>query len=413
MRLPLMNIRFNSICFLLMLALFVGSCKKDEINNGSASSIKIISTDNEPKQVILLSSKGGVMLAILTSGDVIFPPNDQELLLLNSDGDVLRRLTLSDSLFQHVSAVPAMDGGFFICASTNTLPYIAIYHLSDAGDILWSKSFDVKLGTNLNQPVACISRDNHYLVMYQSYGSGYYLWKGDVAGNEVFNAKFPIPNAIHYGTGLNYGERYSNIYQPNDTQIVVQGITIDRYESDVENCFLRVVNENMAKKWYSSNFDSTRIELGAGFAYIDGKIILFGTKSDNAFLEYFGDPFIRVYSTAGNFEGETLIPRVEGTPTIIKRVVPSPDGGYLLIGSNNQYSQGELVSPNKIAIIKLNFDASVSWTRAISTGYPSRGFDAVYHSDGSIGVAGLLKERDNENKLMYLHLDATGNIINN
>lgn len=407
------NMKLTAILFLLVLPVVISSCKKDEMSSGGGASIKIITTVNEPKQVSMVSSSSGVALALITSGDVIYPPVKQEVFILNSNGGVQRRIQLSDTLFQHMSAVPGMDGGFFICASTNTLPYIAIYHLNDAGDIVWSNTFTVKSGTNLNQPIARLSRDSHYMVMYQSYGSGYYLWKGDVNGNEVFNTKLPIPNAIHYGTGLNYGERYSNFFQPNDTQIVIQGITVDRYEFDIENCFLRVVSESLVKKWYSDNYDSTHLELGAGFTYINDKIILFGTKSVNSFYEYFGDPFIRMYSTAGDYEGETLIPRVEGTPTIIKSVIPSPDGGYLLVGSNNQYIQGELVSPNKIVVIKLNHDTSISWSQAIYTGYPSRGFDAVYHGDGTIGLLGFLKERDNTNKLMYLHLDASGLIINN
>jgi len=32
---------------------------------------------------------------------------------------------------------------------------------------------------------------------------------------------------------------------------------------------------------------------------------------------------------------------------------------------------------------------------------------------GSIGVISLLKENNSMNKLIYMHLDATGNIINN
>lgn len=401
------------VLFFLCLTAIVVSCSKDELNGVNNSSIKVISTDTEPKQVKLVSSHAGTLLALSTSGDLIIPATRQELILFNALGVVKRRISLSDTLFQHMSAVSGIDGGFFICGTSNTFPYIAIYHLDDSGEIKWSKTFPVKFGTNLNEPVAKISLDNHYQVMYQSYGSGYYIWKGDVDGNDISNIKFPTPNAVHYGSGLNFGERYSDFFQANDSLIIVQGITIDRYENDIENCFLRAVKENMVKKWYSNNYDSTHMEAGAGLAYINDKIVLFGSKADNQYYEYFGDAFARTYSTSGDFEGEVIYPRVGGSATRINRSIPSPDGGFLLVGSNNQYSQGELVSPNNIILMKLDHNAVFDWSRAIKTDYPSRGFDAVYLADGTIGLIGMLKEKDKTNKILYIHLDASGMIVNN
>ncbi|HNS12871.1 MAG TPA: hypothetical protein PKM97_09690 [Bacteroidia bacterium] len=401
------------VLYFFCLASIVFSCKKDDLTGGSNSSIKVISTVTEPKQVKLVSSNDGTLLALSTSGDLIVPASHQELILINAGGVVQRRISLSDTLFQHMSAVRGINGGFFVCGTSNTFSYIAIYYLDDSGEKLWSKSFTVKFGTSLNEPVAKISPDNYYQVMYQSYGSGYYIWKGDADGNEVSNIKFPTPNAVHYGSGLNYGERYSDFFQVNDTLIIAQGITIDRYESDIENCFLRAVNENMVKKWYSDNYDSTHMESGAGLAYINDKIILFGSKADNQYYEYYGDVFARTYSTSGDFEGEIVYPKVGGSDTRIRQSTPSPDGGFLLVGSNNQYSQGELVSPNNIVLIKLDHNAVFNWARSIETDSPSKGFDAVYLADGTIGLIGLLKEKENANKIVYMHLDASGVIVNN
>jgi len=405
----------RSVCLAacLLLLLPAVSCKKEIPATVIPSSIRIISTANEPKRVNMVSSAGGMQLVYITSGDLIEPPVRQELFLLRPTGESAGQVHLSDTLFEYIRAVPGIDGGFFICATSDLFSQMAIFHVNDQGAVLWSKSIVVKSGTSLREPDIRISRDQHYLVMYQSYGSGYYLWKGDAGGTEVFNKKFPTPNAIHYGSGLNYGEKYVNLFQPNDTLFIVQGITYDQYEERVENCFVRAVSENLAKLWYSDNYDSSRIESGAGLAYEADRIVLFGASADNLAYEHFGDVFARRYTTSGIFEGDLAYPRAGGTPTTVNRVVTAPGGGYLLAGSNGQLPQHDLVSPNQPVLMKLNPDLSTAWTRVVQTGFPARGHDVVYHSDGTIGLIGLMKDNYATNKVLYIHLTALGEVINN
>ena len=398
---------------ILLAVMIWGSCKKDESGTIQPSSIKIISTENEPKQVNMISSNTGEILAYVSSGDLVVPPDHQELFILNSNGDIQNKFSLSDTLFQHLCTVPALDGGFMICGTANTFPYIAMFHVSNTGEVMWSKSFQVKFGTNKNRPAISISHDGNYLVMYQSYGSGYYIWKGDVNGNEISNSKYPTPNSMHPGSGLNYGEKYVDFLQVNDTLIITQGINYDEYDQLIENCFLRAVSENMVKKWYSTNYDSAHFEFGSGLAYVNNKVILFGSRSDHKLLEYAGNPFIRTYNTDGTFEGDRLLPQVGGTPTIIRKSIRTPEGGYLLVGNNNQLPLNDLVSPNQAILIKLGPDLAINWSRVVNSGYPVKGYDAVYHKDGTIGLIGLMKDNYSENKLLYMHLDGGGGIINN
>jgi hypothetical protein len=389
------------------------SCDKEIIDSESNASIKLVSTISEPKMVKMVSSTYGNLLAFFASeeqGDSAFR---QELFLLNQSGEVLKNVFISDSIYQYMNVAPALNGGFMVCASNNSSSYFSLFHVGDNGEVIWTKNVPVSVGSIINEP-SIITYDYYYMVVYQSYSWGYYMWKGDAIGPDIFNKRIPIPNARHYGSGLNYGEKYSRFMQANDSMIVIQGITYDLYDEMIENCFLRTVDENINKKWYSTNYDSTHIESSSGLFYsVDNKIVLFGTKSNEAILSGYGDAFTRTYSLTGILENEIVYPQTGGTPNTIKQTIKSPDGGYLMIGSNNQLATNIVVSPNQLTLIKLNADLTTNWSKTIDTDVPSKGFDAVYLSDGSIGVISLLKQNNSINKLIYLHLDPTGNIINN
>ncbi|MBK7762120.1 MAG: hypothetical protein IPI46_01955 [Bacteroidetes bacterium] len=375
----------------------------------------MIQTINEPKQVKMVSSINGNILAYVTSGTNFPLPLKQELFLLKPNGEVIKTIQLSDTIFQHIHAMKGVDGGFFVSASSNNLPFIANYKINDNGQIAWSQiNLLSSSNYNINAPAVCLSFDQQYMVMYQQYGSGYYIQKISTSGSEITKTKLPSPAANHYGTGLNYGEKYSQFFQANDSLIIIQGITYDLYDQLIDNCFIRALDNNLSKKWYSTNFDSTHIENSSGlYSSYQNKILLFGCKTSNSIFEGFGDVFIRTYSLSGILENEKILPRIDGTPTLIKNILKTPDGGFILVGSNNQLSANDVVSPNKIALIKLNEDLQLSWSKTLETSDPAKGFDLTYLPDGSMALIGLLKDKLTTNKLLYLHLDPNGNIINN
>lgn len=399
------------ICTMCLLTFI--SCNKETIDPESSASIKLISTSNEPKKVKMISSTSGNLLAFFSSeqlGDSAF---QQELFLLNQQGEVLKKVSVSNAVYQYLNAVPSLNGGFTVCASNDGDSYFTLYHIGNNGEIIWTKTIPVLVGTILNEPNINVY-GNDYMVVYHSYSWGYYMWKGDQDGSIIFNKRIPIPNSKHYGSGLNYGEKYTRFMQANDSLIVIQGITYDFYDRMIENCFLRTVSENVEKKWFSSNYDSTHIESSSGLFYsADNKIILFGSRSTDIVFAGYGDYFARSYSLTGTLENEIVYPRMEGSPNTIKQTIKSPDGGYLMVGSNNQLPSDIVVSPTQLMLIKLNADLTLNWFKTMNTNVPSKGFDAVYLSDGSIGVISLLKENNSVNKLIYMHLDAAGNIINN
>jgi hypothetical protein len=398
-------------CLACLLTLI--SCDKETMDSEDNASIKLVTTNSEPKKVKMISSTYGNLLAFFSSeveGDASF---QQELFVLNESGEVLKNVFISDSTYQYMNAVAALNGGFMVCASNDGSSYFSLFHIGDNGDVIWTRNVPVAVGSIINEP-SIITYDNNYMVVYQSFSWGYYMWKGDANGADIFNKRIPIPNARHYGSGLNYGEKYSRFMQANDSMIVIQGITYDLYDEMIENCFLRTVDENINKKWYSTNYDSTHIESSSGLFYsADNKIILFATKSTEALMAGYGEAFSRTYSLTGILENEIVFPRVGGTINTIKETIKSPDGGYLMIGSNNQLPSNIVVSPNELTLVKLNSDLTVNWSKSINTDIPSKGFDAVYLSDGSIGVISLIKQNNSTNKLIYLHMDAFGNIINN
>ncbi len=402
-------------CFLsilLLIAFVISSCKKT-VDSESTASVKIVPTVNEPKQVKMISSAYGNLLAYVTSGTLVTPVIKQELFLLNPSGAVMTNVHLSDTIYQYISATRSLNGGFMVCATSDNYPYISLFQVGDNGEAQLVKNITTTSGTNRNEP-DIRTYNNEYLLLYQSYGSGYYIWKGDANGVEILNKKIPPPASNHYGTGLNYGEKMVRLVQANDTMIAIQGINYDQYNEVIENCFVRAVSNTIAKKWYSTNYDSAHFEMSSGLFYSPTEqIVLFASRSKQSIDENYGDAFARTYSLSGTLLREVVFPRVGGTPNTIKNTIQSSDGGFIMVGSNNQLPANDLVSPNKIIVSKLNADLTVNWTKSFNTSFPSKGYDAAFLSDGSIAIIGLLKENLSTNKVLYLHLDANGNLINN
>ena len=366
----------------------------------------------------MVSSASGSTLVITSSGTVVVPVAEQELLILDRSGEVISRPSFSDTIFQHIDAVAGLNGGFFLSATSNGFGYIMLYQLNDEGEVQWSTSITrnpiAVTVVNTSEPEIIISRDGNYLMLYQSGSNTYRVWEGDAFGNTISDKKFQSPNAVHDPTGLNYGQKYVNLLDANDSIIVAQGVMDTEYSGlRVKNSFIRTTDHNLLKKDYSSHYDPDRFEKGVRLVYRNNKIILFGSKAENVELQSHGDIFARIYSLTCDLENELLYPRVGGTPTTIYEVLDSPDGGWLMVGSNGQYNSNDLVSPNKPVLMKIRSDLTLDWSRVIQTGYPARGFDAVYHQDGTIGLVALLKDRYKVNKLMYVHLTSFGDIINN
>ena len=404
-------LRRHFIVFVLLISFF--GCKKETINFAEYSSLKIFENNHEPKQVQLTKSLNGNLLVTVCSADnfagVVF---SAELILLNNKGELIKNITFSDTAYQYVNAVPASDGGFFLVASTAHENYFSVKKINEVGNVIYTRNIVLSSGENKNSIGLCNCPDGNYLIIYQAVGNGYYVSKFDRGGFVIFNIKLPNPVSIHQGTGLNYGEKYVNIYQPADSLIVLQGVTYDQYNETIENCFIRELHGSMTNKWFSSNYDPTHFEIGSGFGLsTNQQLIFFGTISDHAINEYYGNPIARIYNSSGNLNQQIIFPQVDGTNTLILKTISTPDGGFLMVGSNNQSFTNDVVSNNHLILTKLNNDLSIAWNKTLSTYYPSKGFDAVYLNDGTIGIAGLIKDNLSTNRILYLHMDSNGKLI--
>lgn len=396
---------------------FIFSCKKNENAPYIDSSVRLLSSNDGLSDLKMAKGIDGNILIVNSYGKTdVNNVVKQQFKLLSPKGETIRSFSLNDTLFQYIDIMPGIDNGYFVVASISNKKQINWFKLNNDGDIVWSGVKNlIANGFPLFAPAVNKSYDNNYFILYHNSGAGYFIHKLDMLGDFIFNKKIPEPNAIHQGTGLNFGETVNKIFQPNDSMIIVQGTTIDKYNGISRiNCFVRALSSDVTQKWFSTNFDSTRTETAASMQYINsGKILLFATKTQSNAAESYGDPLIREYTLAGSLSNQIVYSRVDGTPTIIKKAIVAQDGSFLLIGSNNQFDFTDLVSPNKMILMKINQDLSFSWSKTIHTIYPSRAFDATYFDDGTIGLVGFIKENLTINKVIYLHLDAKGVVIPN
>jgi hypothetical protein len=395
-----------------LILVLASSCQKPEDNLGS--SVRIVDFENALPDLKMAKSNAGNLLIANSAGAGDPLIARQQFSLLKPNGDVIKKFTLTDTSFQFLDIMAGLDGGFFVAAAGSNKNYVAWYKLNDNGAIQWFGSQPmIAGGAALCAPSVTQSFDGKYLLLYQNSGAGYFILKIDASGALNLASKVPPPAAQHPNIGLNFGEAVLEITQPNNSTILLQGEMYDQYSGvDITNCFIRKLTANVEQQWFSTNYDTANLEVGAGmFVAENDRILFFGTTSESAALEGYGDIFIRSYSQQGTLENEKLLPRVGGTPTIAKKVIPAPGGGYLMVGSNNQFPASDLVSPNKVILLKLKADLTQLWSTEIPTVFPGRGFDLAYLNDGTIGVVALHKEDYSKNRIMYFHLDANGNII--
>lgn len=398
---------------LFLISILIWSCKKTDAVSSTHSSVKIIETATEPKQVNSIQLTNGNIVLWVCSGDELnglaFP---QEFFLITPNGELINTFTNSDTAFQYVHCLPCIDGGFICVSSTSHGNYILIQKMNDNGVQELKNIIPFTTNFLLNSPNICTDPIGNFVLEYQVYGDGYYISRVNRGAGVMVTTKIPSPAAIHHGTGLVVGEKVVDVFQPNDSVIFLQGVTYDQYNETVENCFVRELRNNVTQRWFSSNYDSTHFEHGNGFGITNNnQLVFFGTKSLHSVNEYYGFPFARIYNSSGALVNELQLSPTYNSLTLLKKTIATPDGGFLLIGSDNQYPVNDLVSDNHIALMKLNNSLQMEWSKEITNYYPSKAFDATYLNDGSMLVFGLIKDNLAINRIMILHLNSNGELI--
>jgi hypothetical protein len=409
----MMNI-FRQLMLLLFLpALF--SCKKSA-ETMEQSAIKVFKMNGSLQTVGMAESAAGNILAY--ANDRLSNLNDPQLYLLTSEGVVISQPKLTGSPYTYLSAVKGIGSGFLMCAAKNDASSLTVFRLDNSGNITWKKDIALSRALLLG-PNVSVSADNNYVIVCQD--SKPHLIKIDDNGNILSDNLLSSPKPLPPCNSQDSIYFHSQIIQPTaSTSLILGYFSYDAKRTPfiiISNVYVMSYDQaGTVKNWNSTGYDTTMCEAPTGILMAaNNKVLVFGSKTSEGYYDtktviqsVYGTPFLRIYDINGNLEKEILIPKVEGTPTWFQKVKPTPDGGYILIGSDNQLTSSTLVSNNHISLTKLNSDLSVSWQKAINTFYPSKGWDIICFPDGTYRVGGIQKENYEQNQLIFLNLDSKG-----
>ena len=94
----------------------------------------------------------------------------------------------------------------------------------------------------------------------------------------------------------------------------------------------------------------------------------------------------------------------------INSINPTPDGGYILCGSDNMPNDTNSGTPTHIFAMKLNSGLSEQWSNAFDTYFSSNGVKAIQTNDGGYLLSGQHRSFGAHYDMVLIKTDANGKL---
>ena len=260
---------------------------------------------------------------------------DMLLLKVDADGNELWSKTFGGPAQERANAIrQTTDGGTILVGSTKSFGAggsdLYLIKTDDQGNEVWSQTYGGELdeeGYDVHHTsdggffiLAQVSRDAR---LYTDQNPDIFLLKTDGAGNEIWSQVWEEEN-VEGGHAL---------LPTSDGNYVVVGITSSTgSESDIDFLFLKI-DADGSLIWDEPISDEGAVDYGTGVIETpDGDYLVTGMFSGG------GRGAIPLIKTDGS--GQVLWTRnlLEGRGNKAGiRVLPAPDGGYLIIGTTDEY----------------------------------------------------------------------------
>jgi hypothetical protein len=340
------------------------------------------------------TSDGGYVVVGHTGGDIW-------ILKLSSAGDIEWQKTYGGVNSDSASSIQQTnDGGCIIAGSTFSFGAegdIWILKLSSAGDIEWQKTYGGSSGDSAS--------------FIQQRGDGGYIVVGHTGG-DIWILKLSSAGDIEwqktYG-GVN-SDSASFIQQTSDGEYIVVGHTESLEEEQLNrDIWILKISSGGDILWQKAYGGSKDEEANSFQQTSDGGYITAGSTSS---FGAEGDIWILKLSSDGDIEWQKAY--LQGEEENASSIQQTSDGGYIVAGSTNIYSEWGGISEGNIWILKLSSTAAIEWKHS----YGGSGFYSASSiqqiSDGGYIVAGSTHfgesaQCDDSNSLI-LKLSSTGDI---
>jgi Tol biopolymer transport system component len=263
---------------------------------------------------------------------------DMLLLRVDADGNELWSRTFGGPAKERGNTIQGTsDGGYILAGSTESFGAGAsdlfLVRTDDLGNEVWSKTYGGESEEEAND--AHVTEDGGLLILAQVLQSArlytdqdpdVYLLRTDGAGNEIWSQVWENEN-VEGGHAL---------LPTSDGNYIMVGITSSAgSESDIDFLFLKIDSDGNLL-WDSSISDAGPVDYGIDVVQtLDGGYLITGMFNDGGRGAI---PLIKTDSSGQILWARNLIAGPGNKAGM--RVLPAPDGGFVIIGNTDEYHRG-------------------------------------------------------------------------
>lgn len=399
-----------------ILILLVASCSKSNTANSSFPTfVKVIETDSSFNMVSSFQLSDG--------GFIVFGADPQGIrsgiiVKLSSGGTILWKKRMPVSIAKLWKVISVNGTGFAAAGFKSGVPdfNVNVCTFDNDGNLTSSKSnspgyypytnpLDMILLSNGNFAFAGTLGNelgsNHYL----------YLMITDAAFNLVHLNNYQLPKYTIYSVGMT---------ESNDGTINITG----NYENNTVTGegfpFLLRTNYKTGMK----SFDT----VATSFEHPDcittnsnGQVIIVasnltssggGVWVPNKYSSWhniWGNIGIDIFDTGGRYNSHIAYSGYSNN-CFINSINPTPDGGYILCGTDNMPNDTTGATPTHIFAMKLNSSLGEQWSNSYDSYYSSLGVNAIQTIDGGYLLLGQHRSFNNHYDMVLIKTDANGNL---
>ncbi len=392
--------------------MFEASCTKSSTaNSTSPTFMKVIETD---------SSFNAISSFQLADGSfIVFGADPQGvrsgiIVKLSSGGTILWKKRIPTSIAKLWKIISINGSGFAAAGfKSGTADFnVNVCMFDNDGNLTASKSnspgyypytnpLDMILLSNGNFAFTGTMGDellgNHYL----------YLMITDGAFNVLYLNTYQLPKNIIYSVGM---------VQSNDGTINITGNYQNTTSSaNVNFPFLLRTNYVTGMKSFdtiANNNEQPDCIIDNGNNQIIIVSSIGGVALTNKYSTWhngWGNIGIDIFDTGGHYNSHIDYSGYSNN-CFINSITPTPDGGYIMCGTDNMPNDTSSTTPTHIFAMKLNSGMSKQWSNSYDSYFSSIGANALQTSDGGYLLFGQHRSFNNHYDMVLIKTDANGNL---
>jgi hypothetical protein len=409
----------TAICFWLLVfssCLFVSCSKTNTQNSTSSTFIKVIATDSNFNAVNSFQMSDGSF--------IVFGADPQSvrgglIVKLSSGGTILWEKRMPSSIAKLWKVISIQGGGFAATGFTSGTPdfNVNVCLFDNNGNLISSKSNSPGYYPYTN-PLDMIQLNNGNYAFAGTLGNGsldnhyVYLMITDEAFNVLYLNTYQLSKDIIYSVCMvesNDGTlNITGNYQNTTPSVPISFPFLLRANYKTEQkSFDTIANSLEAPDCVAANASNQVIIVSSSFTSSGSGVAV--TDKYSSWDNTWGNIGIDIFDTGGYYNSHIAYSGYTNN-CFINSITPTPDGGYILCGTDNMPTDTTSNTSTHIFAMKLNASLNEQWSNSYDTYYPSYGVNAGQTSDGGYLISGQHRSFNNHYDMVLIKTDANGDM---